>query len=236
MHAALGATRAGAFDLNAGCTGFVYALAQANALVDASAARRVVVCGTDVMTRVADYGDARSCVLFGDGAGAAIVERVEGPSRIGPFVWHTDGSQPHLLYIPPDTGLIRMEGREVYRRAVDGMTRAVKEILGATSMSIDDVDLLVAHQANARILEAVGERLGLRREQVSSNIARLGNTSAASIPLALADEEAAGRLNEGDVVVLAAFGAGFLCGAGIVRWGSRIDQAGALAAAGRAHG
>lgn len=217
IAAELGLTGTAAFDLNAGCAGFLYALAQAHALVEARTARRVLVIGADLMSRVTDYDDPKSCVLFGDGAGAVVVEAGDEP-RLGPFRLHADGTDPELLWMPPETNLISMNGREVYRRAVDGMTTSVREVLAASGVTSSEVDLVVAHQANARILRAVGERLGLAPEKVMTNIALVGNTSAASIPLALSDAARSRALEEGDLVVLAAFGAGFAWGAGLVRW------------------
>jgi 3-oxoacyl-[acyl-carrier-protein] synthase-3 len=236
VGARLGARGVAAFDINAACSGFLYGLTQATALIDAGEARRVLVCGADVLSRVTDYSDPKTSALFGDGAGAAVVEQVEGRSRIGPFRLHADGSQPELLYIPPETGVIHMEGREVYKRAVEGMSASVRKILLASGITADDVDLLVAHQANARILRAVGERLGLPTDKLMTNIARLGNTSAASIPLALADAVSAGRLSDGDIVVLTAFGAGFTWGAGVVRWGTGVKDKSELVLTAKAHG
>lgn len=219
VQAAIGATRAAAYDLNAGCSGFLYALAQADALVAAGTARRVLVIGADVLSRITDYSDPKSAVLFGDGAGAVLVQRQQGPSRLGPFELHADGSQPHLLWAPPETGLIAMDGREVYRRAVDAMATSIGDICRTARISPAEIDLVVAHQANARILQAVAARAEIPESKVISNIARYGNTSAASIPLALAEAVSAGRLSDGDLVVLTAFGAGFTWGAAVVRWG-----------------
>ncbi len=223
VASALGAGRAAAFDLNAGCAGFLYALTQADALVSAGHARRVLVVGSDIVSRYVDYTDARSCVLFGDGAGAVVVEHTDAPSRLGPFTLGADGSDPELLWIPPG-GLINMKGREVYRRAVEEMSASVRQMLASSDLTITDVDLLVAHQANARILSAVGERLGIESERVVTNIATVGNTSAASIPLALAEAQGAGRVSDGDVIMMAAFGAGFAWGAGVVRWGVPVSS------------
>jgi 3-oxoacyl-[acyl-carrier-protein] synthase-3 len=222
VQAALGADHAFAYDLNAGCSGFLFALAQADALISTGTARRVLVCGADVLSRVTDYSDARSCVLFGDGAGAVILE--EGSRRVGPFVLFSDGSRAELLWIPPGQDFIKMNGREVYRRAVETMTNSVLEILDGAGLSVSDIALLVAHQANVRILNAVGARLGLASDQVAINITRYGNTSAASIPIALAEAADVGRLQDGDLVVLTAFGAGFTWGAGLIRWGSRTPR------------
>jgi 3-oxoacyl-[acyl-carrier-protein] synthase-3 len=219
VQAALGADNTAAFDLNAGCSGFLYALAQATAMVDAGSCRKVLVIGADVLSRITDYTDSKSCVLFGDGAGAVLVEKREGGGRLGPFFLRADGRDPTLLWAPPETGLIAMDGREVYRRAVDAMSRSVEDLCAAQGIHPDEIDLLVAHQANARILAAVAERVGLPADKVMSNIASYGNTSAASIPLALAEAVGTGRLTDGDLVMLTSFGAGFTWGAGLVRWG-----------------
>jgi 3-oxoacyl-[acyl-carrier-protein] synthase-3 len=221
---ALGASRAAAFDVNAACSGFLFALAQANALIESGSARRVLVCGADILTTVTDYTDPRSSVIFGDGAGAALVEASADPTRLGPFRLGTDGAEPELLWIPPESGRIRMEGREVYRRAVEGMTRSVRSVLAEAGVTTDEVDLLVAHQANARILEAVANRLALPSERVALNIARLGNTSAASIPIAVSEAAQQGLLEDGDLVVLTAFGAGFTWGTGLLRWSTPVGK------------
>ncbi|MDQ3620843.1 MAG: ketoacyl-ACP synthase III [Actinomycetota bacterium] len=232
VQAALGAGNAGAFDTNAACSGFLYGLAQADGLIASGTARKILFCASDLLSRVSDYTDPSSCVLFGDGAGAVVIERVEGTSRLGPFVLRSDGSAAGLLHIPSDDPYLRMEGREVYRHAVDGMTRSVNEIVERAGMKLDEIDLVVAHQANARIVEAVGQRLGLRPDQVALNIARLGNTSAASIPLALAQASHEGDLEDGDHVIITAFGAGFVWGAALVRWGAPVDDQNELVLAG----
>ncbi len=222
----LNAGRAGAFDLNAACSGFLYALAQGSALVEAGTAERVLVVGADTLTRVTDAADPKTSIIFGDGAGAVVIEKVDEPTRLGPFNLFSDGSLAPLLYIPPEEGVMRMRGREVYRHAVEGMAQAVCDILEASGYTIEDVDALVAHQANARILEAVANRLGLKEERVLSNIERVGNTSAASIPIELALASAGDLLADDDVVIVTAFGAGFAWGAGVVRWGLGAEGAG----------
>ena len=219
VQAQLGCTHAGAFDLNAGCSGFLYALAQAQALVASGSLRRVLVCGADTLTRIADYSDPSSCILFGDGAGAVVVEGNEQPDGLASFVLCSDGSEPGLLWLDPGTRMIGMQGREVYRRAVDGMATSVLAVLAKADLALADVDLVVAHQANARILNAVASRLGIPPGKLPINIDAVGNTSAASIPLVLAEAADDGRLGAGDVVLLAAFGAGFAWGAGLIRWG-----------------
>jgi 3-oxoacyl-[acyl-carrier-protein] synthase-3 len=233
---ALGAGRAAAYDLNAACSGFVYAMAQADALLDAGSAERVLVIGADVLTTVTDYSDPKSSIIFGDGAGALVLEAGDGLPAQGPWQLGSEGSQPELLWIPPETGLISMQGREVYKRAVEGMAQSVRDVMDAAGMSIEEVDLLVAHQANARILEAVAARLSLPPDRLALNIEWLGNTSAASIPIALSDAAEAGRLEDGHRVVLTTFGAGFTWGTGIVRWGTAVTEEPQLALAGEASG
>lgn len=219
VQAALGIEGSGAFDINAACAGFVHGLYIATALIESGSLERVLVCGVDVLSRVIDFTDPSSCILFGDGAGAVVVEHCEGPARLGPFLTGADGSQRSALFTEGPGGFVQMTGREVYRRAVHEMSEAVNVVLARASLEVKDIDLVVAHQANARIVEAVGERLELRDDQVFINIARLGNTSSASIPIALAQAAEQGRLAQDDLVVLTALGAGFVWAAGIVRWG-----------------
>lgn len=221
VQANLGAHRAAAYDTNAVCAGFLYALAQASALVESGSMERVLVCGADVMTRVTSETDRGSTILFGDGGGAVVVERTEGPSSLGPFHLRSDGSTAHLLRMAPGSDTIEMKGREIYRHAVDEMSHSVREVLFRAHLTMRDVRLLIAHQANGRILTAVGERLALAPEQVVNNISEIGNTSASSIPIALAESADSGLLQENDVVVLTAIGAGLVWGAGIVRWTPR---------------
>jgi 3-oxoacyl-[acyl-carrier-protein] synthase III len=232
VQSALGAGRAGAFDLNAGCTGFVYGLSVASALVQSGTTKNVVVCGADTLSRVTNYEDRTTAVLFGDGAGAVVVGGSDGPSKIGPFVFGCDGARFDWLWIPaggsanpatPETvsekkHSIDMHGQDVYKHACDRMTEAAREVLG--DRPLDSVDLVVAHQANARIVKTVAQRLGLRPDQVVDNIARYGNNSAASIPIALAEASSSGRLQDGMTVLLVAFGAGFSWAAGLVEWGA----------------
>jgi 3-oxoacyl-[acyl-carrier-protein] synthase III len=232
----IGARNAAAFDLNGACSGFLFSLAQATALVENGTSRRILVCGSDLLTRYTDPEDRGSSILFGDGAGAALVEYFDGPSRLGPFSLRTDGSRASILGIPDGEPFLHMEGREVYRNAVEQMSASVGELLKDTSMTGDDVDLLVAHQANARILRAVAERLGFPMEKVLTNIAQVGNTSAASIPLALADAYESGTISDGDNIVLTAFGAGFTWGAGLVVWGTGDKQSKSVALAGDIRG
>lgn len=215
----LGCSRAGGYDLAAACTGFLYGLAQAQALVVSDVCDVVLVVGSETLSRVTDYSDSRSCVLFGDGAGAVVVQKSESPA-IGPFTFHSEGGYADMLYVRPDERLIRMQGREVYRHAVEAMSGVLTDLSESSGFQVSDLDLVVAHQANGRILDAVADRLGLDRSRMAMHIAEVGNTSAASIPLALVDAVENDRLHEGDLVALTAFGAGFTWGAGLVRWGS----------------
>ncbi|HEX2296023.1 MAG TPA: beta-ketoacyl-ACP synthase III [Actinomycetota bacterium] len=233
LQSALGCDAAGAYDLNAGCAGFLCGLTQADALVRAGSARHVLVVGVDLMSRIVDQDDPKTGILFGDGAGAAVVSEDDGV-RLGPSFLRSDGSRPDLLNAGPDGGKVAMSGREVYRRAVQEMTAAVLEVAARGGVALADVDLVVAHQANGRILDAVAERLELPRRKVFTNIDRYGNTSAASIPIALAEAEERGELRPGDLVVLTAFGSGFAWGAGLVRWGTASGGARALVTAGAA--
>lgn len=225
---------AAAFDLNAGCSGFLVALAQADMAIKAGAARRVLVVGAEVLSRITDRGDIQTAILFGDGAGAAVIESSD-EDALGPFLLFSDGSRPELLHVSNRTGKIRMSGREVYRAAVTGMADSVARLLDQTGTASGDVDLVIAHQANARILQGVAARLDLPAGKMFSNIDRYGNTSAASIPLALAEAHQQGSLNEGDLVVITAFGAGFVWGAGLARWSIPAVTEQALVGAGAEH-
>jgi 3-oxoacyl-[acyl-carrier-protein] synthase III len=228
------AITAAAYDVNAGCSGFLFALAQADAAVRSGNCRRALVVGTEVLSRITDRNDKKTAVLFGDGAGAAVVEP-STESSVGPFRLYADGSRPELLYVDPRSDLIHMEGREVYRRAIDAMASSVGALLTQHGVAAGDVDLLIAHQANQRILDAVAVRLGLDPAACFSNITRYGNTSAASIPIALYEARAEGRARDGDLVVLTAFGAGFAWGSGFVRLGARPDLEGVGARVGAEH-
>src|SRR4051794_31184881 len=218
---ALGAERASAVDVNAACAGFIYALDQAAAQIESGRARVVLVCGAEALSRITDHDDRGTAMLFGDGAGAVVVAGGELEIGCGGFVLGTDASQADMLYAERDDPKLRMEGREVYRHAIRRMVEATGEAIRRAGLTIDDVDLFVAHQANVRILTAAGNELGLPPEKVMVNIDRVANTSSASIPLALADAERDGRLKPGAIVALSAFGAGFVWGSGVVSWKER---------------
>jgi 3-oxoacyl-[acyl-carrier-protein] synthase-3 len=217
----IGAREAGAVDINAACAGFIYALDQAAALVESGRARVVLVVGAEALSRITDAGDRGTAVLFGDGAGAVVVAGGELDRGCGAFELRSDGAHGDLLYAARDERMLRMEGREVYRHAVARMVQATQAALDRAGLRADDLDLFVAHQANARIIEAAAAELGLPPEKVALNVDRVANTSSASIPLALAQAELDGLLAPGATVGLAAFGAGFVWGAGIVSWKER---------------
>jgi 3-oxoacyl-[acyl-carrier-protein] synthase-3 len=221
-----------AFDLNAACAGFVYGVSVGSAQIRAGAADRVLVIGAEVLSRVLNLTDRTTCVLFGDGAGAALLEPSEEPGVIESLL-AMDGTQAELLTIPaggseepvtPETAAshrhqIHMEnGQAVFRQAVVGMASACASLLEKAGLSGSDVSVVIAHQANARIIAAVGKRLGIDPERVVIDVAEVGNTSAASIPIAMDRAWRAGRLHPGDIVLTAAFGAGMAWGANVIRW------------------
>jgi 3-oxoacyl-[acyl-carrier-protein] synthase-3 len=217
----IGARNAAAVDLNAACAGFLYGIDQAAALVESGRARVVLVCGAEALSRLTDHEDRGTAVLFGDGAGAVVVAAGEMDRGCSQFVLGCDPEQGDLLYAELEDRKLRMEGREVYRHAVARMVEATTAVLAASGLTAADLDLFVTHQANARIIEAAAAELGLPREKLVINVDRVANTSSASIPLALAHAEATGQLKPGATIALAAFGAGFVWGAGIVSWKER---------------
>ena len=219
VAAELGARHAGAIDVGAACTGFISALALARGQIEAGTAERVLVVGADALVRYLDPDDKRTAALFGDGAGAVVVAAVQPPGRISNPVLRADGAQAELIYATHDERKIRMQGHETFQNAVQRLSEVTGQVLSLADTEVEDIDLFVYHQANRRILSAVGERLGLPQERVVDCIERYGNTSAASIPLALAEAEAAGTLIDGSRVLLAAFGAGFTWGGVVVDWG-----------------
>jgi 3-oxoacyl-[acyl-carrier-protein] synthase-3 len=225
---------AGAFDLGAACSGFVYALATGNQFVQSGTFQRVLVIGADTLTRFVDYTDRTTCVLFGDGAGAVVLEATDEPRGLLSTVLGADGAGNKHLYIPgwgafvPESAAIfpeyrpylQMNGNEVFRFAVRVMGDAAAEAVEKAGLNFSDIDMLIPHQANARIIETAARRLDLPREKVWINLDRYGNTSAATIPIALCEVEETGQLNEGDNLVFVAFGGGLAWAAGVVRWGT----------------
>jgi len=215
----LGATRAGAFDVGSACTGFLSALAVGAAQIEAGRARTVVVIGADFMSRITDPTDRSTAAVFADGAGAVVLEQTAGPGRIGPIILGSDGAGADHIYVPRTDATIRMRGHETFREAVARLSLSTEQAARAAEVRLDDIDLFVYHQANGRILSAVGERLGLPAERVVDCIGQYGNTSAATLPLALEFSVRQGLLQAGDRVLLGAFGAGFTWGATVIEWG-----------------
>jgi 3-oxoacyl-[acyl-carrier-protein] synthase-3 len=213
----LGATRASAFDVNNACSGFISALATADALIRTGSARHALVIGAEIISRHLDPSDRKTAAVFGDGAGALVIG-AEAPGAFGPFVMGADGSQAHLITTDADSGKLRMDGHETFKQALARLAEVSLGACEAAGVELDELDLLVFHQANSRITTALGERLGLDSERVVDCIATLGNTSAASIPLALAHARREGQLRRGQKVLLAAVGAGFTWAATVVDW------------------
>jgi len=218
----IGATRAAAFDLAAACSGFVYGLDVAARGIEAGAYRHVLVIGVDLLSRVADYTDRSTCVLFGDGAGAAVLGPVERGGVLSTYLG-ADGSSGDKLTVPvsrngSSASFIKMEGSEVFKFAVRVMPEAALEALRRAGVAAEDVGLFIPHQANIRIIDAAAKRLGLTEDRVFRNVERYGNTSAASIPIALDEAITAGRVQDGDIIVLVGFGGGLTWAAGVVEW------------------
>jgi 3-oxoacyl-[acyl-carrier-protein] synthase III len=221
VAARIGATRAGTWDVNAACCGFLAALEQAVALVDSGRADVIVVCAAEAMSRIVDMTDRSTAVLFGDGAGAVVVARGYLDLGVSTFEQGCDGAQADLLYAEAEERLVRMQGRDVYRHAVRRMVESSRAVLARAGITPDEIDVLIAHQANIRIVEATAVQLGIPPERVFVNVDRVANTSAASIPIALHDAERTGQLQPGATVALAAFGAGFVWAAGVISWKER---------------
>ena len=216
---AIGASRAGAFDIGAACTGFLSALAVGCAQIETGRARTVLVVGADFMSRITDRDDRSTAPVFADGAGAVVLVSSD-EHRIGPVVLGADGDGADNIVVDNFERRIRMRGHETFREAVARLSLVTLQVINAASIGLGDIDLFVYHQANGRILSAVGERLGLRADRVVDCVGDYGNTSAATLPLALAFSEREGRLAPGDRVLLGAFGAGFTWGATVVDWGT----------------
>jgi len=235
LQGQLGGTAA-AFDVGAACSGFVYALSVGTQFVRSGCYERVLVVGADTITRLIDYTDRKTCVLFGDGAGAVVLEPTDEPRGLLSTVLGADGAGSEHLFIPgwatyaPESAVllqdggnrpgVRMNGNEVFRFAVRVMGESAAEAVERAGLSFADVDMMIPHQANLRIIDAAARQLDLPRDKVWVNVDRYGNTSAASIPIALTEAEAAGKLEEGDNLVFVAFGGGLSWAAGVVRWGT----------------
>lgn len=229
----LGAKNAAAFDLSAACSGFIYGLNLAEAQIKSGMAKKVLVLGAEVLSRVVDFSDRNTCILFGDGSGAVVLEADSGDQGILSTHIFTNGSHWDLLYQPgvgsrnPATVAatideklyyLRMEGNEVFKHAVRAMGDAAVAALEANQLTADQLALLIPHQANRRIIEATGKRIGLPEEKVFVNLHKYGNTSSASIPIALDEANREGRIKTGDLVLLDAFGGGFTYGSALIRW------------------
>jgi 3-oxoacyl-[acyl-carrier-protein] synthase-3 len=214
----LGADRAMAWDVGLGCVGFLAGLQQGAALVESGRATNVLLIGADVMSRYTDHDDRQTAGLFGDGAGAAVLAP-GGAGAVGPILLGAD-AQRDVLFIGREERVVRMAGAIVYRHAIDRMEEACRDLLERAGLAVDDVELVVAHQANGRIISALGDRLGLEPARVAHYVGELGNTSAASIPLALSLAEDEGRLPDEGHVVLTSFGGGFCWGAGLLTYGA----------------
>jgi 3-oxoacyl-[acyl-carrier-protein] synthase-3 len=222
VAAVLGATKAACYDVNAACTGFLSAVSVACGQIESGRAVNVLVIGADLMMPLTDPDDRATAAVFADGAGAVLM-RGTLESRVGPIVLRSDGSRADLIRIDRSDLVIRMQGHETFKYAVDMMSSSTTEAVEMAGLRLEDVDLFVYHQANARILRAVGERLGIASSRVVDSIAKLGNTSAATIPLALAQAKRAGDLRAGSRVLLGAFGAGLSWGATVIEWGGTVS-------------
>lgn len=229
----LGVVNAACFDLSAACSGFTYSLNVARQFIATGAAKNVLVVGAECLTRYMDWTDRKTCVLFGDGAGAALLQPADAGDGILHIDWRTDGTFADFISMPGggsrfppnsresiDQGLpfIKMKGNETFKVAVRAMTELSLDLLKRAGLSSSDLDLFIPHQANQRIIQAVGKRMGLSNEQVFSNVHQFGNTSAASIPLALVSALEDGRLKRGDLIMLTAFGGGLTWGSALIRF------------------
>jgi 3-oxoacyl-[acyl-carrier-protein] synthase-3 len=233
---ALGAGRAGAFDLAAGCSGFVYALGVAAGLIRGGLCGNALVIGAEVTSRIIDWSDRGTCVLFGDGAGAVVLRGEDRPGGVLATTLGADGSGFRLLWVPAGGGrtppshetvdqrlhAIDMDGRSVYRFAVRAMPEATRAVLTKAGLSMADVSLLIPHQANQRIMDAAARSLDVPKERIYSNVARYGNTSAASIPIALCEAIEEGRIQQDDVFVCVGFGGGLTWAASAVQWSEEL--------------
>lgn len=222
---ALGAADAGAYDLSAGCTGFMYALAQGYGMLAGGLAKRALVIGGDVLSKILDWTDRSTLVLFGDGAGAVVLEAVPQEGFLG-FELGADGSGGSSLWLPGSGSrvfedperFVKMNGREVFKFATRILVQSAEDVLAKCDLTIDDVDLYIPHQANVRIIDHATRKLGVPSDRVVINVDRYGNTSSGSIPLALADALADGRLRPGQVVLMTGMGAGLTWGSAVMRW------------------
>lgn len=228
----LGAVNAAAFDITAACSGFMYSLIVANGFFATGNVENILVIGAESLSRITNWKDRNTCVLFGDGAGAAVLKKSNGEKGILATYMKSDGRLSQLLMNPGSVNgqvvldpqgekmlpFINMQGREVFKNAIRSMQEAISNVLEQCNVSIDDIDLLVPHQANVRILDLLAERTGIGKDKIFVNVDRYGNTSSASVPIALDEARREGRLPEGSLCVLTAFGGGFTWGAALVRF------------------
>lgn len=228
----LKAARAAAFDISAACSGFLFAISLAEKYIITGSARKALIIGAEVLSKIVDWTDRNTCCLFGDGAGAVVLEASADERGILSTHIHTDGSHWELLYQPgvgnrnpasqktldEKHAFINMQGNEVFKLAVRAMEDVALEALAANNLVLSDIDLFIPHQANRRIIDAIGKRLGINGEQLYINLERYGNTSSASIPIALDEVNRGGRIKEGDIILLDAFGGGMTWGATLIRW------------------
>ena len=222
---ALGMPKAAAYDLLAGCTGFVYALAQAYGMLASGLSRRALVVGGDVLSKILDWKDRSTLVLFGDGAGAVVLEPVDEGGFLG-FELGADGGGGESLWLPGSgsrkfenpNGYVKMNGREVFKFATRIMVYSAEQLLAECEKTVDDVDVYIPHQANKRIIDYAADKLGIPQERTVVNVDRFGNTSSGSIPLALTDARAEGRLRDGALVLMTGMGAGLTWGSALIEW------------------
>jgi 3-oxoacyl-[acyl-carrier-protein] synthase III len=235
IQAQLGATKAVAFDLTAACSGFVFGVVTAAQFLRSGTYKNILVIGADLLSRWVDWSDRNTCVLFGDGAGAVLMQGSENVDRLLGFEIRSDGSQncclnlafkPELSELIPGVMLtqgkyqyITMNGKEVYRFAINRVPEAIEKVIHQANLTSDDIDWLILHQANQRIMDAVAERLHISADKVISNVAKYGNTSAASIPIALNEAVRSGKIKSSDTIATSGFGAGLSWGAAIFKWG-----------------
>ncbi|WP_457600392.1 beta-ketoacyl-ACP synthase III [Hydrogenivirga sp.] len=217
LQAELGIGKGYAFDLSAACSGFLYSLEVADALIKSDKAERVLVVGVEKLSEIVDWSDRSTCVLFGDGAGAVVLERSDDESDLLASRMYSEGGLWDILYADK-CGYIKMKGRELFKVAVRNMEEACRNVLNAAGVSAEDIELVIPHQANVRIINSLAEKLGVPKEKVYVNIDKYGNTSAASIPIALHEAVSEGRLRRGDLVLMTAMGGGLTWGAALLRY------------------
>ncbi|HHT9129437.1 MAG TPA: beta-ketoacyl-ACP synthase III [Candidatus Brocadiaceae bacterium] len=228
----LGATRASAFDILAACAGFIYALSIGQSFVNSGAMKTVLIVGAECLSKITDYTDRTTCVLFGDGAGAAIIQKSRTKHEILSTNLAADGAQADVLIMPGGGAknpaslesvqqrmhYIQFKGKEVFKLAINNITNMILETIEKNGLRLKDIDLIIPHQSNLRIIEATMEKLGLPMEKAFVNIDKYGNTSSASIPIAIDEARKEGRLHKGNIVMLVAFGGGLTWGSSIIRW------------------